>query len=328
MHAAGQLVQGQERQLRRARAHGGTTPGTSVGFAGNPAQNANNKKLTVDSIASNVTNIRHLLTSTAPIYPLARRVYLNENTVTASTTEETSFYRWIYGGGADGTGNHKATFEADLVAEGFISCSTSGALQCGTGVCKNSSGVPSMKAAAERHHPRRRRRVQGPEPRTRMLARTKSSPTASMRRGRVRSTGTLRLPVRGTTQALRDARGVAAFVRNAQLGVLGRHPAASLPERVATSPRHAGDAIVPTAAGELTRRAVPMSNLYRATKHDAQRGASGRERATRFLGVQRATSRGTPAAPRRSTGRGGLRRALGPPAGTLARAGHVRAVSS
>ena len=119
----------------------GTVTSTPVGYAGDPAQNANNKKLTVDSIASNATNIRHLLTNTAPVYPLARRVYLNENTVTASATEETNFYRWIYGTDANGTGNHKSTFEADLVAQGFISCSSGGALQCGTGVCKNSSGV-------------------------------------------------------------------------------------------------------------------------------------------------------------------------------------------
>lgn len=119
----------------------GTATLTPVGYSGNSAARTGNKRLSVDGVASNATNIRNLLTNTAPVYPLARRVYLNENTVETSGAEETAFYRWVYGTDANGTGNNKAAFEAQLTAQGFISCSSSGALQCGVGVCKNSSNV-------------------------------------------------------------------------------------------------------------------------------------------------------------------------------------------
>jgi phosphate transport system substrate-binding protein len=103
---------------------------TAVVYTGNPAQNANNRKLTVDNIASNPTTIRNLLTNTAPVYPLARRLYLNENTVLPSRTEEKNFYNSIYGSPAG-----KASFESRLTADSFVACSAAGPLRCGVGLC-------------------------------------------------------------------------------------------------------------------------------------------------------------------------------------------------
>src|SRR5262249_31760265 len=71
-----------------------------------------------------------LLTGAGPVFPLARRLFLNENTTTTSDPQETAFYNWLYASGS-ATTSHKVAFESFLTGQGFFTCDDSTPLGCG-----------------------------------------------------------------------------------------------------------------------------------------------------------------------------------------------------
>ncbi|MFP2957145.1 substrate-binding domain-containing protein [Myxococcus sp. 1LA] len=103
---------------------------TAIAFAGDsaiyptPPALAANLKVNVDGIASNEANIRKLITGQAGVYPLARKIFLNENTLSPRSVEEDILYSYIYD-------TDTAAFEAILENQGFIACDATTPLKCG-----------------------------------------------------------------------------------------------------------------------------------------------------------------------------------------------------
>ncbi|MBJ6760159.1 substrate-binding domain-containing protein [Myxococcaceae bacterium JPH2] len=106
----------------------------AVGYAGDSAKRAGNVALTVDSIAPTAANVRKLLSGASGVYPLSRRLFLNENKNFTKTTEENRLYRWIYV-------TNTQDFENILVDQGFISCSDVSPLDCGGDGVGRGAGV-------------------------------------------------------------------------------------------------------------------------------------------------------------------------------------------
>ncbi|WP_426749729.1 substrate-binding domain-containing protein [Myxococcus sp. Y35] len=102
----------------------------AIGFAGDsaiypfPPAQPNNLKLDVDGIPSNPSNIRKLITGQPGVYPLARKIFLNENTTSPRSVEEDILYSYIYD-------TNTEDFEEILEAQGFIACDDSAPLKCG-----------------------------------------------------------------------------------------------------------------------------------------------------------------------------------------------------
>jgi phosphate transport system substrate-binding protein len=139
---------------------------TSIGYAGGSAlDGTNNMAISVNGIAPTVANIRLLLTGGTGVYPLARKLFLNENIKYTADTQEAKYYNWIYGQPNANKANNKQAFETVLTGQDFVSCvapqSDGGALNalnCGTGVCfgydgggtalNDGRGTGNCKAAA------------------------------------------------------------------------------------------------------------------------------------------------------------------------------------
>lgn len=108
----------------------------AIAYAGDSAKTTGNVALSVDGIAPTAANIRLLLTSPSTAYPLARPLFLNENVNFVKDAKEQTLYDWVY--------SNKTSFENILKGQGFIACSTTGALRCGgaandgrgAGLCK------------------------------------------------------------------------------------------------------------------------------------------------------------------------------------------------
>ncbi len=108
----------------------------AIGFAGDSAKTTGNVALSVNSIAPTAANIRLLITNPANAYPLARQLFLNENVNFVKDAKEQTLFDWIY--------SNKSSFQNILVGQGFIPCSSTGALRCGgaandgrgAGLCK------------------------------------------------------------------------------------------------------------------------------------------------------------------------------------------------
>ncbi|WP_408888233.1 substrate-binding domain-containing protein [Myxococcus faecalis] len=108
----------------------------AIGYAGDSASRPGNSKLKLKAVApispttsvyveSNATNVRKLLQAGATdIYPLSRRLFLNENRNAARSFDEATLHEWIYD-------TNSEDFEAILTGQGFIACSDLGALDCG-----------------------------------------------------------------------------------------------------------------------------------------------------------------------------------------------------
>ncbi|WP_043434290.1 substrate-binding domain-containing protein [Cystobacter fuscus] len=108
----------------------------AIGYAGDSARRTGNAALKVDGIAPTAANVRKLIASnTSGVYPLSRKLFLNENVNYAKATQEQALYDWVYS-------TNTQDFEDLLVQQGFISCSTVSPLDCGgdlgrgAGVCK------------------------------------------------------------------------------------------------------------------------------------------------------------------------------------------------
>ncbi|MCY1017294.1 substrate-binding domain-containing protein [Pyxidicoccus sp. MSG2] len=123
---------------------------TAIGYSGDPASFSGslvvppattptavaNLKLSVDGIAPTAANVRLLLTNPASAYPLSRPLFLNENVNFTKDPKEQTLYDWVY--------SNKSSFQNILTGQGFIACSTTGALRCGgaandgrgAGLCK------------------------------------------------------------------------------------------------------------------------------------------------------------------------------------------------
>jgi phosphate transport system substrate-binding protein len=143
---------------------------SSIGYAGGSAlDGTNNRALSVNTILPTAANIRLLLTGGTGVYPLARKLFLNENIKYTADTQEAKYYNWIYGkpggGGAASVANNKQAYENVLTAQDFVSCkapqSDGGALNamnCNVGVCfgydgggtaiNDGRGTGNCKAAA------------------------------------------------------------------------------------------------------------------------------------------------------------------------------------
>ncbi|WP_338871260.1 substrate-binding domain-containing protein [Myxococcus stipitatus] len=112
----------------------------AIGYAGDSASRPGNAKLALKAVApvspttstyvaSNVVNIRKLLQAGATdVYPLARRLFLNENILATRSFDEEALYTWAFY-------TNPAEFEAILVEQGFIACSPFAPLDCGPGLC-------------------------------------------------------------------------------------------------------------------------------------------------------------------------------------------------
>ncbi|WNG36433.1 cell envelope biogenesis protein OmpA [Archangium violaceum] len=107
----------------------------AIGYAGDSAKRTGNAALKVDGIAPTAANVRKLIASnTTGVYPLSRKLFLNENVNYAKASQEQALYDWVYSNPQD--------FEDILVQQGFISCSDVSPLNCGgnlgrgAGVCK------------------------------------------------------------------------------------------------------------------------------------------------------------------------------------------------
>jgi phosphate transport system substrate-binding protein len=108
----------------------------AIGYAGDSAKRTGNAALKVNGIASTPANVRKLLASNpAGVYPLSRKLFLNENVNYTKTAPEQALYDWVYS-------TNTQDFENLLVEQGFIACSDVSPLDCGgdlgrtTGVCK------------------------------------------------------------------------------------------------------------------------------------------------------------------------------------------------
>jgi phosphate transport system substrate-binding protein len=125
---------------------------TSIGYAGGSAlDGTNNVAMSVNSILPTAANIRLLLTGGTGVYPLARRLYLNENINYTADTQEAKYYNWIYGKPQTKVADHKQAYENVLTGQNFISCvapqSDGGALNamnCGVGVCFGYDGGTAL----------------------------------------------------------------------------------------------------------------------------------------------------------------------------------------
>ncbi|QRN94857.1 cell envelope biogenesis protein OmpA [Archangium violaceum] len=101
-----------------------TLSANAIGYAGDSAkQGTANKALSVDGIAPTAANVRKLISAPATAYPLARKLFLNENVNFTKDPKEATLYNWIY--------NNKQSFQNLLTGQGFISCDTTGPLKCG-----------------------------------------------------------------------------------------------------------------------------------------------------------------------------------------------------
>ncbi|QSQ11314.1 substrate-binding domain-containing protein [Myxococcus landrumensis] len=112
----------------------------AIGYAGDPASRTGNAKLALKAVAPispttstyvapTVANIRKLLQGgSTDAYPLARRIFLNENTLTSRSFDEAVLYEWAFSSNRD-------EFEAILVEQGFIACTDVSSLDCGPGLC-------------------------------------------------------------------------------------------------------------------------------------------------------------------------------------------------
>ncbi|WP_164008960.1 PstS family phosphate ABC transporter substrate-binding protein [Pyxidicoccus trucidator] len=109
---------------------------TAIGFAGDSAKTTGNVAVSVNGIAPTAANVRKLITDPANAYPLARQIFLNENVNFVKDAKEQTLFDWIY--------SNKSSFQNILVGQGFIPCSSTGALRCGgaandgrgAGLCK------------------------------------------------------------------------------------------------------------------------------------------------------------------------------------------------
>lgn len=108
----------------------------AIGYAGDSARRTGNAALNVNGIAPTAANVRKLIASnTTGVYPLARKLFLNENVNYAKSSEEQALYDWVYS-------TNTQDFENILAQQGFITCSTISPLDCGgdlgrgAGVCK------------------------------------------------------------------------------------------------------------------------------------------------------------------------------------------------
>ncbi|QRK05948.1 substrate-binding domain-containing protein [Archangium violaceum] len=107
----------------------------AIGYAGDSAKRAGNAALKVDGIAPTQANVRKLIASnTTGVYPLSRKLFLNENKNFPKAAQEQALYDWVY--------SNPQAFEDFLTEQGFISCSDISPLGCGgdlgrgAGVCK------------------------------------------------------------------------------------------------------------------------------------------------------------------------------------------------
>lgn len=99
----------------------------AIGYAGDSATRAGNAKLKLKAvapitpttstyIAPSEANVRLLLQSGATdVYPLSRRIFLNENVNRTKSFEEATLYEWIYN-------SNTSDFEEILTQQGFIAC--------------------------------------------------------------------------------------------------------------------------------------------------------------------------------------------------------------
>ncbi|MDC0711788.1 substrate-binding domain-containing protein [Stigmatella sp. ncwal1] len=108
----------------------------AIGYAGDSARRTGNTALQVNGIAPTPANVRKLLASNPTgVYPLSRKLFLNENVNYTKTAQEQALYDWVYS-------TNTQDFENLLVEQGFIACSDISPLDCGgdlgrgSGVCQ------------------------------------------------------------------------------------------------------------------------------------------------------------------------------------------------
>ncbi|NVJ20960.1 substrate-binding domain-containing protein [Myxococcus sp. AM011] len=109
----------------------------AIGYAGDSATLAGNAKLWLKAVAPitpatsayiepSPANVRKLLQAGATdVYPLSRRIFLNENVNRVKPSSERRLYDWVY----SAAGSEE--FEEILFQQGFIRCSDSTPLDCG-----------------------------------------------------------------------------------------------------------------------------------------------------------------------------------------------------
>jgi phosphate transport system substrate-binding protein len=106
----------------------------AIGFSGDSAHRTGNLAIDVNGVTPTPDNVRKLITGESGVYPLSRKIFLNENKNFTKTTEESRLYRWIYE-------TNTQDFENILVGQGFIACSEFSPLDCGGDGLGRGAGV-------------------------------------------------------------------------------------------------------------------------------------------------------------------------------------------